>query len=90
MPSVLQTASVPQLQVTTPPHPSLCAPHTPICAQVFGVQPHVFGLPSVPPPHVSGSWHWPQLSVAPQPSVIVPHSAPAVAQVLGAHVSLPH
>ena len=90
IPSALQIASVPQSQVTVPPHPSSCAPHSPICAHVLGLQPHVFGLPSVPPPHVSGGVHCPQLSVAPHPSLIVPHSAPAVVQVLGAHVSLPH
>jgi hypothetical protein len=52
-------------------------------AQVFGVQPQTFGDPGAPPPQVSGAVQLPQLTVPPQPSLIVPQSAPPGHVVFG-------
>lgn len=46
-----------------------------------GVQPHRWAMPE--PPQVAGAPHPPHWSVTPQPSLMVPHSAPSAAQFVG-------
>jgi len=75
-PQVSKPVQVPQL--TVPPQPSGWVPHSggsikPVHA-VFGVQPHIPGVPVTPPPQVSGARQVPQLIVPPQPSDCVSQS----------------
>ena len=66
------------------PHPSVAEPQlSPAGQVVLGVQPHMFGLLGVPPPHVCGAVQLPQLIIPPQPSETVPQLSPAGPVVLG-------
>jgi hypothetical protein len=47
-----------------------------------GVQPHTFGVLGVPPPHVCGGVHDPQLIMLPHPSDTGPQFLPAHAAVI--------
>jgi hypothetical protein len=64
------------------PQPSGIVPQSlPSAAQVVGVHPHWFAVPS--PPQVAGAAHVPQSRVFPQWSSTLPHSFDCAAHVTG-------
>jgi hypothetical protein len=65
------------LQLIVPPQPSDAVPHAPAGQVVAAVHPHWFALLGVPPPHVCGEVHVPQLTVPPHPFGAVPQLSAA-------------
>lgn len=71
-------------QLTVPPQMLGIVPQFASAGHVLSVQPQTFGLPGLPPPHVSGAVQVPEPHRAcpPHPSSIVPQSRPT-GQLLG-------